>query len=251
MESSVGRQLESGLDAMKDAAHGLESGAVHIAREDTEKAVEEINAVVIDLLLTMKSMSSCASGMPTSDLLQMLQEMTGDQQSLNEALRKLMSERGLSMDHRLEAQLKTLGEEQQRLQEQLQQILEEIGDGSGTLGRLDDVSEKLDEIADRLSKGELDEEMLREQNWATTRLLDAQRSMRERDYGKQRKSETGEQLGEIPPPSALPEGLDELDRDLREDLLKALERRYPPKYEELIKRYFRSLSDDAPAPDLP
>ena len=251
MESSVGRRLENGLEAMSNAARGLEDGAVHIAWGDTEKAVEEINAVVIDLLQTAKSMSSCSSGMPTSDLLQKLQEMSGDQQSLHDALKKLMEERGSSMDHRLQAQLEAMGEEQRRIQEQLEQLLKEIGDGPGTLGRLDDVSEKLAEIAEKLARGEVDEEMLREQDWASTRLLDAQRSMRERDYGKQRKSETGDPGGPNPPPAALPDALGELDRDLREDLLKALERRYPPKYEELIKRYFRSLSDDVPAPDLP
>ena len=55
----------------------------------------------------------------------------------------------------------------------------------------------------------------------------------------------------ILPPSALPDGLEDRERNLREDLLRALERRYPPKYEELIKRYFRSLSESETVPDLP
>ncbi len=247
MNSAVGRRIASGLDAMRETADGLENGAVHLAQEGSEKSVEEINSVVIALLQSMKSMSSCSSGMPTSQMMQMLQEMTGDQQKLNEALKQLMKEGGSSMQHRLQA----MGKEQRRLQEQLEQLMEEIGDGSGTLGRLDDVHRKLDEIAEKLAMGEIDEEMLREQDWALTRLLDAQRSMRERDFGKQRRSETGQEPGEAVPPSELPEGLEELDRDLREDLLKALERRYPPKYEDLIKRYFRDLSDEAPTPDLP
>ena len=58
-------------------------------------------------------------------------------------------------------------------------------------------------------------------------------------------------LAETLPPSALPEGLEDRERNLREDLLRALERRYPPKYEELIKRYFRSLSEFETVPDLP
>ena len=80
--------------------------------------------------------------------------------------------------------------------------------------------------------------------------------LRERDFGKERKSKTGEELGNLTPPSDLPGGIDDPLRDLREDLLKALDRRYPPKYEDLIKRYFRSLSREenptpTPTPDLP
>jgi hypothetical protein len=74
--------------------------------------------------------------------------------------------------------------------------------------------------------------------------------MRERDLGKERASRPGvDQPGASPAP--LPGGTEATDRDLREDLLKALERRYPPKYEDLIRRYFRELSREAPNPELP
>jgi cobalamin biosynthesis protein CobT len=155
------------------------------------------------------------------------------------------------MDQRLQAQMQKMGQEQQRIAEQLQQMLDEMGSAQGMLGRLDDVSKKLDEAGKKISEGNVDEGVLKDQQWALTRLLDSQRSMRERDLGKERQSETGESLADLLPPGALPEGLEELDRDLREDLLKALDRRYPPKYEELIRRYFRSLSDEVPDPDLP
>jgi len=251
LESSIGRNLDGGVESMRDAAFGLENGVVHLAREDGEKVVDQLNAVVIALLQAQQSMSSCPSGMPMSGMMQQLQELSGDQQKLNEALKQLMEQGGKSMDHRLQAQLDGLAAEQRRIQEQLKQLLDEMGSAQGMLGRLDDVEKKLDETADRLESGDVDEGVLRDQAWALTRLLDSQRSMRERDLGKERKSETAEELSDVLPPGALPEGLDTPDRDLREDLLKALDRRYPPKYEELIRRYFRSLSDEVPPPDLP
>ncbi|MBZ0269529.1 hypothetical protein K8I85_15350, partial [bacterium] len=251
MESGIGRTLGRGLDSMRDAAFGLENGAVHLAQDDSEKVVDALNGVVIDLLRTSASMSSCPSGMPMSGLMQQLQELSGDQQKLNEALQKLMKEGGMSMDHRLQGKMDSLAAEQRRIQEQLEQLLEEMGSGQGLLGRLDDVEKKLEETAKRLEQGDVDDQLLEDQAWALTRLLDSQRSMRERELGKERQSETGEELADLPGPGALPPGLEDLDRDLREDLLKALDRRYPPKYEELIRRYFRSLSDEPPAPDLP
>jgi hypothetical protein len=251
MDSALGQQLKDSIRGMMEAAYGLENGAVHMARDDGARAVEDLNAVVIALLLASESMSSCASGMPTSGFMQQLQDLSGDQQKLNEALQELMRQGGSPMDQRLQAQLRGMAEEQQRIKDQLQQLLDEAGFGQSLLGRLDQVTEKMDEVAKKLAEGRLDDETLREQDWALTRLLDSQRSMRERDFGRQRESRTGEDLADLLSPDELPEGLEDGKRDLREDLLKALDRRYPPKYEELIRRYFRSLYDEQPGPDLP
>jgi hypothetical protein len=251
MESQVGRSLDAGLSSMRDVADGLETGAVHLARDESGDAVEELNAVVIALLNTGKSMSSCSSNMPMSGLMQQLQDLSQDQQKLNDALKQLREQGGASLDRRLESQLKGLAEQQRQIQQQLQELLDQSGGGQGLLGRLDDVSKKLDDVAKKLAAGEVDQQALKDQEWALTRLLDSQRSMRERDLGRERRSRPGEQLGDLPPPSALPEGTEQTDRDLREDLLKALERRYPPKYEELIRRYFRELSREVPDPNVP
>ncbi|MFN8178516.1 MAG: DUF4175 family protein [bacterium] len=248
MDSKVGRGLDAGLRSMHDVADGLETGAVHTARDQSGDAVEQLNGVVITLLETAKSMSSCSSGMPMSSLMQQLQEMSGNQQKLNDALKQLREQGG--GDHRLQAQLQRLGEQQRQLQEQLQQLLDQTGQGKGLLGRLDEVSKKLDEVAKQLAQGKVDDQTMRDQEWALTRLLDSQRSMRERDLGRQRSSRPGEDLSGAPP-APLAGGTEKTDRDLREDLLKALERRYPPKYEDLIRRYFRELSREAPNPDLP
>lgn len=255
MESSIGRDLAEGIESMKDAASGLENGAIQLAHDDGENAIDEINAVVIKLLETVQSMGqssgSCSSGMPGS--MQQLQELSQDQQALNEALEQLRREGGKSMSDRLQAQLDRHAAEQRRIQEQLQQLLQEIedGEGEGTLGRLDDVPGKLEDVAKRLESGDFGDEVMRDQDWALTRLLDSQRSMRERELGRERRSNPGEELADLLSPDALPEGLEKVDRDLREDLLKALDRGYPPKYEELIKEYFRSLSRDEPSSELP
>jgi hypothetical protein len=243
MDSAVGKELERSLDSMRDAAYGLENGAVHIAQDDGAQAVESMNAVVIELLQAAQSMSSCSSGMPMSGMMQQLQELSGDQQKLNQMLQQMMKENGMSLDQRLQGSMRSLAEEQQRIRDQLQQLIDELGDGQGFLGRLDDVGRKLDEAAEKMARGEFDEGVLKEQEWALTRLLDAQRSIRERDFGRERRSRTGEELADRLTPPELTPGLEDEKRDLREDLLKALDRRYPPKYEELIRRYFRSLTD--------
>lgn len=254
MESGIGRTLDRGVESMKESAYGLESGAVQAANQESEKAVDDLNAVVIALLRAQQSMASCPSGNPMSGAMQQLRQLSEDQQKLNEMMNQLREEMKTSPNRRLQGHMQSLADEQARIQQELKKILNEIGEGGGLLGSLDDVSKKLDDVAQRMKQGDLGDQVLKDQQWALTRLLDSQRSIRERDFGKERRSKTGEELGQLTPPSELPGGIDDPMRDLREDLLKALDRRYPPKYEELIKRYFRSLSREenpTPPPDLP
>lgn len=251
MESAVGKTLEKGMEAMKDAAYGLESGAVQMANESGEEAVQDLNAVVIQLIRTVQSMSSCSSGSPMSSMMQQMQQLSEDQQQLNQMMQQLRDEMKGGKSRRLQGSLPSFAEQQARIQQELEKVLGEIGEGGGLLGKLDDVSKRLEDAAKRMQAGQVDDQLLRDQEWALTRLLDSQRSIRERDFGKERRSETAKELGELPSPSELPEGLEGVDRDLREDLLKALERRYPPQYEDLIKRYFRSLTREESATPLP
>ncbi|MDP6528635.1 MAG: hypothetical protein QF819_08890 [Gemmatimonadota bacterium] len=246
MDSSVGQSLREGLELMETATDALEGGSVRVSQLRGEAAVEKLNRVVIQLLEASEQMSSCSSGMGMGEALRRLQQMGEDQEALGQMLRELMEQNGQGMDHRLNAHLDSLAKEQARIREELRQFLDESGDSEATLGRLDDVEEKLAEIEARLRAGELGDELLRDQEWAATRLLDSQRSLRERDFGRARRSETGGD-GEAPPPAPLPGGIEERERDLREDLLKALDSRVPPRYEELIRRYFRSLAEDEAA----
>ncbi len=251
MDSVVGKTLEEGMESMREAAYGLESGAVQLANQEGEAAVDDLNAVVIHLLRTMESMSNCPSSCPMGSAMQQLDGLSKDQEKLNEMMRQLREQMKAGKSQRLQGHLQNLAQEQRRIQEELEKLLGEMGEGGGLLGKLDDVSKKLDDVAERMNQGETGDEVLKDQEWALTRLLDSQRSIRERDFGKERRSETGEDLADRSSPSDLPQGIEELDRDLREDLLKALDRRYPSKYEELVKRYFRSLSREERAPDLP
>jgi hypothetical protein len=71
-------------------------------------------------------------------------------------------------------------------------------------------------------------------------MLDAQRSMRERDYEKRRKSESGTDIARQSP-GALDLTTQEGRSKLQQDLLRALEEGYSKDYEELIRKYFEAL----------
>jgi DNA-directed RNA polymerase specialized sigma24 family protein len=87
------------------------------------------------------------------------------------------------------------------------------------------------------------QETIDRQKRILSRLLDAQRSLRRRDYKRDRRSTPGEAYAREAP-GALPEDLTKATRELREDLLRAMQRDYPAEYRELIRAYFEGLSQD-------
>jgi hypothetical protein len=81
-------------------------------------------------------------------------------------------------------------------------------------------------------------ETIRKQERIVSRLLDAQRSARERDFEKRRKAESGQNVARSGPAN-LPAGGTRFRA--RRDILKELEGGYAREYQELIKKYFEVL----------
>jgi hypothetical protein len=83
-------------------------------------------------------------------------------------------------------------------------------------------------------------ETIRQQERILSRLLDAARSTKERDFEKKRKAQTGTQVARRSPGELDPATLEGRNR-LRDDLLKAIEQGYSKDYLELIRKYFEQL----------
>ena len=87
------------------------------------------------------------------------------------------------------------------------------------------------------------QETVNRQRRILSRLLDAQRSLRRRDYTRERRSRAGGEYARAAP-DALPEDLLRATEELREDLLRAMQHEYPAEYRELIRAYFEGLARD-------
>jgi hypothetical protein len=93
-------------------------------------------------------------------------------------------------------------------------------------------------VVEDLQHESVNPETIRRQEQILTRLLNAQRSMRQRDYSEKRLSRPGEDYEAVAP--------QELSQQQKEDMIKDLlyQKRgyYPPEYEELIRAYFKAIS---------
>jgi len=227
--------------AMTRAASHIANGGSAAGHKEARLALGSVNALIVSLLTSNQS-SSGSAGSAMSELMQQLRQMGEQQSQLNdmtEALRDQMEQLGMSAG--LERQLAEMKGRQERIMEEARRLAEEFGNQREILGRLDDTVEEMEGTLEEMGRSGASQETVDRQKRILSRLLDAQRSLRRRDYTRERMSETAERYARTGP-GGLPEDVERVRQELREDLLRAMQRGYPSEYRELIRAYFHALT---------
>ena len=176
--------------------------------------------------------------MGMAGLMQRLQQMTGKQQGINQGTQQMGG-----MSPQQAAEMARLAGEQGMVRKSLEQLAKEAansGQLSKLLGDLNKIAQDMREVQTDLAQGNVNPETLRKQERILSRMLDSQRSARERDFEKRRKAESGTNVARRSP-GAIDLTTQEGRAKLRLDLLRAMEEGYAKDYEELIKKYFEAL----------
>ncbi len=237
----LGRAILKISDQVNTASKDLAEGTGRNARRNVKASLGAMNQMVAGLMEAMDKASSCSSPSGMCEAFDSLEGMCASQMGINLGTQQAMGqgeqgEQGLSMEAR--AQMSRLAAEQQAVKKGLEDFTGQYGNRADMLGRLDDLIEEAKRVIEDLKRGSVNEETLKRQEQILTRMLDAQKSLRRREYTQRRKSRPGELYQVASPP---PLSLEERERVVR-DLLYKGRGYYPPEYEELIRAYFKAIS---------
>jgi hypothetical protein len=240
---SLGRAVQKIGESCGIAARDLTEGTGRDAAREAKTSLGQINTLVSALMDAMDKASSCSSPGGLAEAFDSLENMCSMQMGINQGTQQMMGlgEQGLSMEAR--AQMARLAAEQEAVKRGLDDLAGQYGDRNEILGRLDDLAEEAKQIVEDLKGQRVSEETLQRQEKILTRMLDAQKSMRRREYSQRRKSRPGDVYQVASPP---PLSLEEREAAVR-DLLYRGRGYYPPEYEELIRAYFKAISLDKPS----
>jgi len=237
--------MDSASQVLEDAVHN--NADVHIAQQLQEQAIVQIDIVTLRiLLLTYQNQKSGGMAGGMESLLQALSQMTADQMMLGQQMGGMIP---LPMPGGLSAaQMNELGRlmsQQGQLREALQKLLQEIGSGKygempGMTGSMQGALEDMKQIEKDISEQLVNRQTIERQEQTINHLLDAQRSIRQKEFTEKRESEVGKDY-QIRPNIILDKNLGETKKLLREELLRALREGYPKEYEDMIKNYFESI----------
>jgi hypothetical protein len=112
------------------------------------------------------------------------------------------------------------------------------------------MQDEMHEVVQDMKSEEITDETLRVQDKIVSRMLDAQRSLHKRDHNEERESRTA---AEVFSKGGKPGAEGERLRKLRRDIDRALRDGTPEEYEDLVREYFKAISEappgTSPAPD--
>jgi len=250
MSRTVQQETGNALREMREATESLserEAGPASGHQKGSMMHLNELALLLSDLMDQMQSGSGSGSGMSMQQMMQQLQQMSGDQQKLNQQMQQFLNDmqgNRLSVDQK--ERLKQLSRQQQEIRKELQQLSEESpGTDNEVLGDLNRIAEQMEETIRELQQGTQNRETLERQRQILTRMLQAQKSLRTQGQKEKREGSTSEDTFDRSSPGDL--SPQEEAEKLRRDLIRALETGYAPDYETLIRRYFELLEQSGDA----
>jgi len=239
VSSEMGRTVGKAMGSMSQAMTGLERRNGQYSSAQQAEAMAALNKAASLTQSSMDAMQQGGQGGPGGSLLQQLRRMAGQQQNINLQTEQLSQGQGLSQEQLQEmGRLANQQDAVRKSMEQLNKEAQESQDKNRILGDLQRIADEMKEVVENLQQNNVNPNTLRQQQRILSRMLDAQTSMRERDYEQRRTSTAGTTPVRRSPAETQDESA---QNQLRRDLLKAIEEGYSKDYQDLIRKYYDAL----------
>ncbi|PID60685.1 MAG: hypothetical protein CR986_03555 [Ignavibacteriae bacterium] len=239
----MGKALGDARMNMNYSITGMQNNNGMLTSANQGEAMSNLNKAAKMLQNSLQSMmQGQGAGAGMMSLMQQLKKMGRQQMGINKMTQMLKSGQ-LTMQQ--QAQIQRLAQEQAAIGKSLQELnkeAKEAGKSKKLVSNLDKILDEMKEVISGMNTKKIDDNLIRKQERILSRLLDAQTSINERDFEKNRESLSGKNFN-LKSPEEL-NLYDEKTKDiLREELLRAVKEGYSKDYQELIKRYFESLEE--------
>jgi hypothetical protein len=248
VDADLRRFMALSVASMDKATKNLEDRKGEMASDEQKEAVYDLNVTARKLMQALSEAQKSCSGSGTEQMFKQLQSMCNKQSGINQETEQMgMCNKpgggspSLSLSE--QAAMQRLAAEQDAVRKSLGELEKEFGNRSEILGKMSDLGEEMKKVTGDMERLQVDQSTVDRQKKILSRLLDAEKSMRERDFSKQRRAEVGEDVSR-PSPKELPSDLYQADQMAKDDLSKFMEEAYPKEYEQLIKDYFKALSEE-------
>ena len=212
----------------------LEQRKVKTALNEQKNILASMNEIGLMLIMSMNEMQNSQSASGLSAYMEELQEISQGQSEINMNTMQL-GQMGMMQQGDMMRQLQN---QQKALQEKLQEILDNLqGQNQGGLSK---TSEDMLDVVEDFNQNRVSKETTDKQNKILSRLLDSQKSLKEKDYSDKRK----ESIAEEKPYSEsflIQNELNERNIIYMDAMEDAMEESYSEEYKKMFRKYYRGL----------
>jgi hypothetical protein len=242
----MGKSLGDAKNQMESSVQSMKNRNGSLASNQQGQAMESLNEAAMMMKSSMESMMQGGGQGGMMSLMQQLQQMSGQQMNLNNLTQMLQKMQQGGLTPQQQSEMQRLAQQQQLIQKSLEQLNQEAkvsGQSKKLPADLDNILKKMQEVITDLHGEKLDDNLIQKQENILSKLLDAQKSINERDYEKERESRSGETvLRELP--AELDLTAPNSQNKIRDELNKAVKEGYTRDYEELIRKYYETLQKE-------
>ena len=236
----IGRGIGKANAAMEKAKSKLTSRNLSETRSSQSIAMEGLNEASLGLFNSMTKMQSSGSASGFEQFLQMMQQMAGKQQAINQqGMQLALGQMAAAAQQQLMQQML---DNQNSVRKSLEQLIKETRySGQKGMGDLSGIVADMEEVIKDLQRKKFDRKTKDRQQRILSRMLDSQTSMTQRGEKDKRKSHAAKKDTPFKGPAGLPNDLGQRENLALQALNKALRLGYSNEYQTMIKNYFNSL----------
>ncbi|MFA3783542.1 DUF4175 family protein [Melioribacteraceae bacterium 4301-Me] len=239
----MGKALGDAISQMNRSTNSLQNKNNSAASSSQQNAISSLNEAALLMKSSLEQMMNGSGSGGMMSLFQQLQKMAQQQMGLNQITQML--QQGKYTQQQL-AEMQRLAQQQELIRkslEQLNQEAKESGQSKRLAANLDKILQDMQEVVTNLQTQKLDDNLIKQQERILSKLLDAQKSINERDYEETRQSNTGKDIQRQSPPE-LELAKEKSKNKLKDELIRAINEGYKKDYEELIRKYFEALQNE-------
>lgn len=241
----MGAALGKARGQMNQATKSLQGRHGNGAESQQGQAMASLNEAATLMKGAMESMmnSGSGSGGGMASFMQQLQKMSQQQMGLNNMTQQL-GQGNLSMQQ--QAELQRLSAQQEVIRKSLEQLNKEsraAGQSKKIPANLENIVKEMQEVVTDMRSDKLDDDLIQKQERILSKLLDAQRSVNDRDYENERKANSGQTMARQSPADLNLNSPKAKDK-IKEELMRAVNEGYARDYQELIRRYYEALQKE-------
>ncbi len=237
----IGKSIGKANSGMENAKSNLTERKISDAKEQQTIAMEGLNEATLAILNSIKQMENSGSSSGYEQFMQMMQQMAGQQQNINQqGMQLAMGQMAASAQQQM---MQSMLQKQEGIRKSLDQLIREMKkSGQNKNGQLSGIKKEIDEVIKDLQKQRYTRKTKDHQRKILSRMLDSQTSMSQRGLKKERKSISSETKIAFEGPGGLPLDLGQRQNLTIEALNKSINAGYSREHQNMIKRYFNSLN---------
>ena len=239
-KAEVERTISSAIDEMVERN---QRGSTISTRESLG-GINDLTSMIaslIDQLMDQQNGGGGGGSMSMQQMIEQLQNMSGDQQQLNQQLQDLINDaQGDRLSQDQQERLDQLARQQNEMRRQLQELQRSgaLNQGDRLLSEMQRMIEDMEDSINEMRGGITDPLMVQRQQNILSRMLSAEQSLQQRGEDEEREGTDPSQYERVLPPEMT---LEELQQEIRARMQDPNYTPFSERYQRIIEMYFERL----------